>query len=138
MTARTGRTKAGKVSEHCLENTGPRRFVIVEFDTGTTDEHAARLWHLDGYAPLALVVHSGGKSLHGWFPTKGCQPEEVHRFMSYAASLGADTKLFSNPSQFVRLPSGTREGGCRQSVFYDNTVSNYSGIHPNTGEAAAK
>ena len=33
MTARTGRTQDGKVSEHTLENTGPRRFLIVEQDT---------------------------------------------------------------------------------------------------------
>ena len=134
MTARAGHTKAGKVSEHTLENTGPRRFVVVEFDTGTTDEHAARIWHLDGYARLALVVHSGGKSLHAWFPIAGYQPEEVRRFMEYAALLGADTKLFSNPSQFVRLPGGTREGGCRQSVFYD-AVGNNSQDVCSSGEA---
>jgi hypothetical protein len=118
MTKRTGMTTVGKPSDHTLENTGPRRFVVVEFDTGSTDEHAARLWHLDRYSPLALVVHSGGKSLHGWFPIAGCHPADVQYFMRYAASIGADAALFRNPSQFVRLPAGTREGGCRQSVLY--------------------
>ena len=136
MTARTGHTKAGKVSEHTLENTGPRFYAVVEFDTGTMDEHAARLWHLDEYTPLALVVHSGGKSLHGWFPMKGYHPEEMRRFMEYAAVLGADAKLFSNPSQFVRLPAGTREGGCRQSVFYYDESIN-SRVASNTGEDTA-
>lgn len=65
MTARTGLTKEGKESKHALSNTGPRRFLICEFDTGTTDEHAALLLHLAGYAPLVCAVHSGGKSLHG-------------------------------------------------------------------------
>jgi hypothetical protein len=38
MTSRTGRTQEGKVSEHALENTGPRRFLVIEQDTGTVDE----------------------------------------------------------------------------------------------------
>jgi len=73
MSALTGTTKAGRESKHALDNTGPRRFLIVEFDTGTTDEHAALLIHLAGYAPLVCAVHSGGKSLHGWFYV-GSQP----------------------------------------------------------------
>ena len=46
MSAVTGLTKDGKQSEHCLNNTGPRRFLICEFDKGTTDEHAALILHL--------------------------------------------------------------------------------------------
>lgn len=118
MTARTGRTKEGKESAHALENTGPLLFVIAEFDAGTTDDHAALLWHLGQFAPLALVVHSGGKSLHGWFPVGDSPPDEVNKFMRYAATLGADPALFRNRSQFVRLPGGRRENGCRQSIFY--------------------
>ena len=34
MTSRTGRTQDGKVSEHTLENTGPRRYLVVEQDQG--------------------------------------------------------------------------------------------------------
>lgn len=41
MTARTGLTREGKESAHCLSNTGPRRFQVVEFDQGTLDEQAA-------------------------------------------------------------------------------------------------
>ena len=65
MSARTGRTQDGKESEHTLENTGPRRFLVIEQDTGTVDEQAAILVHLAERAPLALAVHSGSKSLHG-------------------------------------------------------------------------
>ena len=123
MTARTGKTKDGRESEHTLENTGPRRFVVVEFDTGTADEHAARLWHLGQFAPLALVVHSGGRSLHGWYPVGDSPPADVERFTRYAASIGADPALFRNRSQFVRLPGGLRDTGCRQSVFYWNPAA---------------
>ena len=52
MSAIQGVTKDGKPSKHTLSNTGPRRFLICEFDTGTADDHAALLIHLAGYAPL--------------------------------------------------------------------------------------
>jgi hypothetical protein len=67
MTARTGLTQEGKESAHTLETTGPRRFLVIEQDCGTTDEQAAVLLHLAERAPLAVAVHSGSKSIHGWF-----------------------------------------------------------------------
>ena len=67
MSKLTGTTKEGKESAHCLDNTGHRRFLVCEFDSGTTDDHAAILLHLARRAPLVMAVHSGGKSLHGWF-----------------------------------------------------------------------
>ena len=84
MTARTGRTQEGKVSEHTLENTGPRRFLVIEQDTGTVDEQAAVLLHLAEHAPLALAVHSGSKSIHGWFYCEGKREERLRVFMRYA------------------------------------------------------
>jgi hypothetical protein len=157
MTAPTGRTKDGKESSHCLGNTGPRRFLVVEFDfaiytrDGKTetqfaplirkrmdrvpetddkneiarersvvaDMGAAILLHLAGYAPLALAVHSGGKSLHGWFRVFGDPEEKVLRFFRYAVSLGADPATWTR-SQFVRMPDGLRDNGKRQTVFFFN------------------
>jgi len=117
MIAPTGLTQEGKESAHTLNNTGPRRFLICEFDTGTTDIHAALLIHLAGYAPLVCAVHSGGKSLHGWFFVHG-QPEvRVRRFFRYAVTLGADPATWTR-SQFVRMPDGTRENGQRQTIFF--------------------
>ena len=37
--------------------------------------------------PLALAVHSGSKSLHGWFYCAGQTEDRVHRFMRYAVPL---------------------------------------------------
>jgi hypothetical protein len=118
MAARTGRTKEGKESARCLENVGPRRFLVVEFDTGTTDEHAALLWHLADFAPLALVVHSGGKSLHGWFRAAD-HDATTRRFFEYAVSLGADHATWT-PCQLVRMPEGRRTLGQRQVVWFFN------------------
>lgn len=122
MRTREGRTKEGKVSEHCLDNTGERRFLVVEFDQGTTDEHAALLWHLAGYGPLTMAVHSGGKSMHGWFFCHGQDDAAMRRFMEYAVSIGADDATWTR-SQFVRLPSGQRENGARQNVLYFDPAS---------------
>jgi hypothetical protein len=119
MTARTGLTQDGKVSEHTLASTGARRFLVIEQDGGTTDEQAAILLHLAQRAPLAMAVHSGSKSIHGWFYCQG-QPEEfLRRFMRYAVSLGADPATWTR-SQFVRMPDGTRDNDNRQTVFYFN------------------
>ena len=127
MTARVGLTQEGKMSEHALSITGPRRYLVIEQDAGTLDEQAATLWHLAEFAPLILAVHSGGKSLHGWFrcpPCDDCHDAGhdgaiVAKFMRYAVSLGADPASWTR-SQFVRMPDGTRETGERQTVFFFN------------------
>jgi hypothetical protein len=119
MSAVTGLTKDGKESKHTLANTGARRFLICEFDTGTADEHAALLLHLGTFAPLVCAVHSGGKSLHGWFYVHGQPDAKVEKFFRYAVSLGADRATWTR-SQFVRMPDGTRDNDKRQTVFYTN------------------
>jgi hypothetical protein len=119
MVACVGTTQEGKRSEHSLDNTGPRRFLVVEFDQGTADEHAALLLHLAERAPFAVAVHSGGKSLHGWFYCAGQQEGRLQDFMCYAVMLGADPATWTR-SQFVRMPDGLRENGKRQTVFFFN------------------
>jgi hypothetical protein len=119
MSAVTGTTKDGKESKHTLDNTGPRRFLICEFDSGTTDEHAALLLHLGQFAPLVCAVYSGGKSLHGWFYVHGQPDAKVGKFFRYAVSLGADRATWTR-CQFVRMPDGARDNGSRQTVFYLN------------------
>jgi hypothetical protein len=52
MTATQGTNLQGVVSKRCLNNTGPRRFLIIESDHGTADEQAAVLLHLAATAPL--------------------------------------------------------------------------------------
>ena len=113
-----GQTQAGKESAHSLEATGPRRFLVIEQDRGSIDEQVAVLWHLACRAPLALAVHSGGKSIHGWFYSHGQDEEKVLRpFMRLAVSLGACRSTWTK-SQFVRMPDGRRGDGTRQNVYY--------------------
>ena len=120
MRSVTGLTKDGRESKHTEDNTGPRWELVVEFDQGSIDEHAALLWHLADYGPLVCAVHSGGKSLHGWFFTRQNQPlEKIEKFFRYTVSLGADPRLWGR-SQFVRMPGGLRDNGKQQTVFYLN------------------
>ena len=124
MLAKYGRTQAGHLSQHSLEATGPRRFVVIEGDKidGAPipkDTQAAILLHLAERAPLALVVDSAGKSLHGWFFCAGADEDKLRRFFAYAVSLGADSGLWTR-NQFARMPDGTRDNGKRQSILYFN------------------
>jgi hypothetical protein len=139
MTAKQGVTQEGKLSAHALSNTGPRRFLIVEFDFDVSnsveeaclleelasqgrdvrDLCAALLLHLAEKAPLALVVDSGGKSLHGWFYCVGVPEERVSRTFQYSVSLGADHANWT-PSQFARMPDGLRKNRRRQGVYFLN------------------
>jgi hypothetical protein len=119
MTEKCGLTKDGRRSQHTLSNTGPRRFLVVEQDKGTPDEQAGVLLHLATKAPLTLAVHSGSKSIHGWFYCEGRPEETLRRFMSYAVSLGADRSTWTR-SQFVRMPDGTRDNGKPQAVYFFN------------------
>jgi hypothetical protein len=107
MTNQTGLTKSGRESCHSLNNTGARRFLIIEADRGSLDQQAAVIGHLASHAPLAAVVFSGSKSLHGWFVCGRTPEETLLRFMRYAVSLGADKKMWLR-SQFCRIPDGRR------------------------------
>jgi len=119
MTARSGRTQEKKESAHALSITGARRFLVIEQDGGTIDEQAAVLLHLAKRAPLALAVHSGSRSIHGWFFCAGQREGMLHAFMHYAVSLGADRATWTR-SQFVRMPDGTRDNRKRQTVYFLN------------------
>jgi hypothetical protein len=139
MAAPRGLTQQNKLSAHALSNTGARRFLIVEFDFDASNSSeearllerlasegqdvrdlcAALLLHLAQKAPLTLAVHSGGKSLHGWFYCAGVPEEKVRRFFRYAVSLGADRATWG-PSQFARMPDGLRQNGRRQTVYFFN------------------
>jgi len=144
MLASFGLTKEGKQSGRCLDNTGPRRFLITEFDFKPTDKQgnpsiwaalielwkahgmtvqdaaAAIILHLAQYGPLVMVVYSGSVSLHAWWLTAGCSEDEgsgLNYFMRYAAQLGADTATYTR-SQFVRMPMAVRPDTNKQQAVH--------------------
>lgn len=125
-----GLNQAGQLTPRALSNTGPRRWLVVEFDSGPIDEQAQLHWYLAragrvlGWPELRLVVHSAGKSLHGWFgPCEG-RAAQAEDLFGYALSLGADPATWTR-CQLVRLPDGMRERDgqrLRQQVFYFNPI----------------
>jgi hypothetical protein len=119
MLRKFGIAKNGRKSQRSLDNTGMRRFLVIEQDSGTPDEQSAVLLHLAQSAPLALAVHSGGKSIHGWFFCEGVAEPRLRSFMNYAVSIGADRATWTR-SQLVRMPGGVRECGKRQAVLFFN------------------
>lgn len=123
MTSRTGITQDGKVSEHSLENTGPRKYLITEFDSGTSDEQSMLIHHLSQFAPLVMALSSGGKSLHAWWKCEGVTEDATLQFFRYACALGADPKIWTR-SQFVRLPQGWRADKSKlQQVYFFNEAN---------------
>lgn len=141
MSALRGLTDDGKESAHCKANTGPRKFLVIEFDfqekdksgretafapmirslakdeIGIHDMCAAILFLLSSIKPMTLAVSSGGKSIHGWWLVEGVSDDQVTPFWRYALSLGADPKTWLK-SQFVRVPDGVRENGKVQTALY--------------------
>lgn len=126
--SRKGTTLSGKESRRCLEMFPRRSYLVVEFDPPEVsdsaeqselfDRLAALLWFLAQRAPLAMVVHSGGKSLLGWF--RAHDDEAVNlRFIGCAAMLGADPSA-KNRYQPYRMPFGRRAGGADQPVLFFN------------------
>lgn len=121
MSAKYGTRKSdGGQSAHTLSNTGPRRFLVIDYDDHAgADIHASTSMYLAQRYPLALGLHSGGKSLHAWYYVAGQPEEELRRFMAHAGELGGDPALWTR-SQFCRMPDGTRDNGTRQTVYYFN------------------
>ena len=124
MSNPTGITKDGRESAKTEDNTGDRRFLVIEQDKIDgkdipRDEQEAVLVHLSERLPLILAVSSGGKSVHGWYFCEGMLESELREFMEYAVSLGADSATWTK-SQFVRMPDGTRQNGKRQEILHFN------------------
>jgi len=117
MTSRTGTNKSGQPTARALSNTCQRQHLVIEFDNGTMTEQASCLWHLKKYAPLVMVLHSGSKSLHGWYNVRGLDEEHIRQIHAYACTLGADPATFLS-CQLVRLPAGIRGNGRKQNVAY--------------------
>ena len=123
MSAWEGTTREGKISQRSLNNTGPRKHLVIEFDHHDTSTQASLIEHLATIAPLVMVVHSGGKSLHAWFACRGLPDETLKPFMRYAVRLGADPATWTR-SQLVRTPGAFRENGNMQAVIVFREPSN--------------
>jgi hypothetical protein len=141
MLRKVGTTASGKLSQHTFDATASRVYLVIECDFKRIDHKgnatvflplldawdrdgieiqdacAAILMHLAHAQPLVTAVHSGNRSIHGWFAAFDREPRVMWAFMRRAFSLGADHVTWTH-SQFVRLPDGRRQNGKRQATFY--------------------
>lgn len=119
MTAETGpRKEDGRESFHAESNTGPRAYLVTEFDGPPKPAQMARIRSLAAFSllDLVLVADSAGKSLHAFWRAK--DEATNARFFEQACRLGADERLWLR-SQFARMPGGMRDRR-RQEVLYWN------------------
>jgi len=118
MTVTGPRKGDGQESFHAESNTGPREYLVTEFDGPPKPAQMARIASLRAFSVLDLVtvVDSGGKSLHGYWRAK--DESSNARFFEQACRLGADSKLWLR-SQFSRMPGGTRERRRQEVLFFD-------------------
>jgi hypothetical protein len=126
MTALRGITQDGRDAFRSLANTSPREFLVIESDFVSKEEQARILSHLAGILPLALVVDSAWKSLHGWCTCRGLPEAHLRLFMDYAVRLGDDAHTWP-ACQWVHMPGGTRYGAeafdtRRQPVLFFNPL----------------
>jgi hypothetical protein len=117
MSARTGINQKHEVSSRCLDNTGPRRFAVIEQDSGTANHQAAVLLDLANAFPLVMVVFSGSASLHGWYCVEAEDESLIDKFYDRACRYGADNATRCR-CQLVRMPGGCRQNGVRQPIIY--------------------
>lgn len=113
-----GTTQDGRQSPRCTGNAvspSERTYWVVEFDKNPDgssgvplDSQARRLLWLAGKMRLVMVVHSGSKSLHGWFsPVDDVARQTIPAWCALAVEIGADPATF-RPEQLVRFPWGVR------------------------------
>ena len=125
MTSKQGaRKKDGQQSAHTVSNTGPRMYLVLDFDDHAgLDTHAATAVFLERMSgiPMVMALHSGGKSLHAWFYVVGLTDPQLVSFMRVASECGADPAMWLR-SQFARMPDGLRNNGQKQTVYYFNPL----------------
>ena len=109
MLKKYGETQDGKVSQRALESVGPRLYLGIEFDRHSINDQCAIHLHLRQLYPLVCALHSGNKSVHGWYLVHGQPESEVRSFFEYAVRLGADTATWTR-HQLIRMPGGQRRG----------------------------
>ena len=123
LVGKWGYTTDGRPSERALSNVGKRRYLVLDFDEGTKDEHVAILGYLrqqwqKHQVPLVMVMDSGRRSLHGWFDVRHLDEPEIWTLCRQAYRLGADQATFGK-QQLVRVPGAIRpKGNKRQQVYY--------------------
>jgi hypothetical protein len=163
MTTRFWFDTRGKRHDRGLSNTGPRQFIVTDFDLKETgknglptiysaiiaewwdrglspqDAMAAIILYLAEQGPLSLVVFSGSVSLQSWWYCRGEREEigsQMRKFFAVAVALGTDPQGWT-PCQLFRMPGAVRPQTQRpQTVEFFNPqfVSSHEDNPPEVSE----
>lgn len=121
LTGLSGTTKNGKPTlrgDACVKIF---RYAVVEFDEIPKEEQAAFFMFVN--LPIAVIIDSGGKSLHAWIridaPNAEVWTREVEHqlFDGLLKPLGVDSAC-KNEARMSRLPGHLRDTGNRQKILY--------------------
>lgn len=113
--------KTGKRAVRCLNNTGERWNLVIEFDHLPSQDDQIRLhYELAKLRTLRMLVFSGNESVHGWYDVYRKPEKENKKFMKEATRLGADPMTWIR-CQYVRFPGGVNSKTRKeQKILYYN------------------
>jgi hypothetical protein len=122
MTGLSGTTQTGKESYRCEATVKECRYCIIEMDDTPIDEQVCFWLDAIERLPVACVIRSGSKSLHGWIRVdcpidKWNTDVKVKLFENIFVPMGAD-KSCSNKARLSRLPGHDRKDKERQRLLY--------------------
>lgn len=114
--------KDRRISTRCNANVKARPWVVLEMDTDDstqTERFTGFCLQLAKFAPLHMVVDTGGKSLHFWFDGRTGDKANIRGIFKLACLHGADPRM-AVKSQIARMPnvSAEKEGRRRQTLLY--------------------
>jgi len=129
MTGMVGQTSEGKDSMRCEATVADLRYAVCEMDEVSLDLQVA-FWMrcIEMNLPIAAIIHSGSKSLHGWVHVKCEQDAEKWDrdvkgwlFGEFGVRYGFD-KACATKARLSRLAGHKRDGkGIQRLLFLDRT-----------------
>jgi hypothetical protein len=127
MTGKEGMTGMAKISYRCEETVEDLRYAVCEMDEIPIRQQVA-FWNkcIDINIPVAAVIHSGSKSLHGWIKVDcGTDTDKWEKdvrgwlFNEFGKNYGLDPAC-SNRARLSRLAGYDRPKKTRQRLLYLN------------------
>lgn len=111
-----------KITRRCNANVKRREWIVLEMDDpDESTQHRFNGFAMTAaqFAPLVMVVDTGGKSLHYWFDGSTTDKKTRDIFFNHATMHGADKRL-AVKSQVARMPNVTSaaDGRGGQKIIY--------------------
>ena len=126
MTGAVGRTTEGKESMRCEETVADLRYAVCEMDEVPLELQVG-FWMrgIEMGLPIAAIVHSGSKSLHGWMHV-GCGQDAEKwdkdvrgwLFGEFGVRYGFD-KACATKARLSRLAGHQRDKGMQHLLYLD-------------------